>query len=166
MERCLFPARIGISVFIVRMMNIIFPNCTLTWRVKNYVSRQGKVQIGRTKLLFLLWFLDTTFQAWLNTFCSTQLLFVDLKLVSFIKENSHFSSNAKLFFVKYKILWSSPLLNLFSKRATLENSWKIAAMSKETQEYPKNNQLQNSFAPGINEEYIGQVSAEIEGLVT
>ena len=28
----------------------IFPICTLTWRVDNYVSRQEKVQIGETKV--------------------------------------------------------------------------------------------------------------------
>ena len=35
-----------------------------------------------------------------------------------------------------------------------------------TQEYPKNNPSQNSSAPGITEEYITQVSEEIEGRVT
>ena len=39
-------------------------------------------------------------------------------------------------------------------------------MPRETQEYPRNNQSQNSAAPGITEDYIAQVSAEIEGKVT
>ena len=39
-------------------------------------------------------------------------------------------------------------------------------MSRETQEYPTNNQLQNSAAPGITEDYIAQVPEEIEGRVT
>ena len=50
--------------------------------------------------------------------------------------------------------------------ATLRNKWKLAAMARETQEYPRNNQLQNSSAPGITEEYIAQVSEEIEGRIT
>ena len=43
MERCLFPAaRVGIFVFVVNMIKILFTICSLTWRVNNYVSRQGK----------------------------------------------------------------------------------------------------------------------------
>ena len=40
--------------FTVIMINVLFPICTLIWRVNNYVSRQGKVKIGETKALFLL----------------------------------------------------------------------------------------------------------------
>ena len=39
-------------------------------------------------------------------------------------------------------------------------------MSRETQEYPMNNQSQNSSAPRITEEYIAQISEEVEGRVT
>ena len=39
-------------------------------------------------------------------------------------------------------------------------------MTRETQEYPRNNQVQNSAAPGITEDYIAKVSEEIEGRVT
>ena len=39
-------------------------------------------------------------------------------------------------------------------------------MAKETQEYPRRNQSQNSAAPVITEDYIAQVSEEIEGRVT
>ena len=49
---------------------------------------------------------------------------------------------------------------------TLRNKRKLAAVSKETQSYPMNSQLQNSFAPGSTEEYIAQVTEEIEGRVT
>ena len=49
---------------------------------------------------------------------------------------------------------------------TLRNKRKISAMVRETQEYPRNNQSQNSTAPGVTEEYIAQVSEEIEGRVT
>ena len=40
---CLFPARVGISPLINNMTKVLFPICTLIWRVNNYVSRQGKV---------------------------------------------------------------------------------------------------------------------------
>ena len=49
--------------------------------------------------------------------------------------------------------------------ATLRNKWKLAAMARETQEYPRNNQSQNSSTPGITEEYIAQFSG-IERRVT
>ena len=39
-------------------------------------------------------------------------------------------------------------------------------MSRETQELPRKSQSQNTSAPGRTEEYIAQVSAEIEGRVT
>ena len=50
--------------------------------------------------------------------------------------------------------------------ATLRNKRKLAAVSRERQEYPRNSQSQNSSAPGTTEEYIAQVSEEIEGRVT
>ena len=43
---------------------------------------------------------------------------------------------------------------------------KLAAVSRETQEYPQNHQSQYMSAPGITEEYLPQVSGEIEGRVT
>ena len=50
--------------------------------------------------------------------------------------------------------------------ATLKIKRKLAAMARETDEYPKNNRSQNSPAPGITEECIAQVSEEVEGKVT
>ena len=50
--------------------------------------------------------------------------------------------------------------------ATLRNKRKLAAVLRKTQEYPRNSQSQNSSAPGITEEYIAQVSEEIERRVT
>ena len=50
--------------------------------------------------------------------------------------------------------------------ATLRNKRKLAAVARETQEYPRNNQSQNSAAPGITEDFIAQVSEEIEGRVS
>ena len=48
----------------------------------------------------------------------------------------------------------------------MRNKRKLAAMVRETHEYPGNNQSQNSPAPGITEEYIAQVSEEIDERVT
>ena len=33
-----------------KMIKVLFPICTLIWRVNNYVSRQGKVQIREIKV--------------------------------------------------------------------------------------------------------------------
>ena len=45
--------------------------------------------------------------------------------------------------------------------ATRRNEKRLAAMAKETQEYPRINQSQNSAASGITEDYIAQVFEEI-----
>ena len=51
--------------------------------------------------------------------------------------------------------------------ATLRNNQKLAAVSRETQEeHPRNGQSRNTSVPRNNEEYIMQVSEEIEGRVT
>ena len=47
---CLFPARVGIFSFVNNMIKVLFSICTLIWRVNNYVSRQGKVEIGEMKV--------------------------------------------------------------------------------------------------------------------
>ena len=38
-----FPARVGIFNFELMVLKVFFLICILTWRVNNYVSRQGKV---------------------------------------------------------------------------------------------------------------------------
>ena len=51
--------------------------------------------------------------------------------------------------------------------ATLRNKRKLAAVTRETQEeHPRNGQSRNTSVPRINEEYITQVSEEIEGRIT
>ena len=51
--------------------------------------------------------------------------------------------------------------------ATLRNKRKLAAVTRESQEEnPRNGQSRNTFVPRINEEYITQVSEEIEGRIT
>ena len=51
--------------------------------------------------------------------------------------------------------------------ATLRNKRKLAAVTRETQEEnPRNGQSRNTSVPRMNEEYITQVSEEIEGRIT
>ena len=51
--------------------------------------------------------------------------------------------------------------------ATLRNNRKLAAVTKETQQRnPRDGQSRNTSVPRINEEYITQVSEEIEGRVS
>ena len=51
--------------------------------------------------------------------------------------------------------------------ATLRNKRKLAAVTRETQEEnPRNGKSRNTSVPRINEEYITQVSEEIEGRVS
>ena len=51
--------------------------------------------------------------------------------------------------------------------ATLRNKRKLAAVTRETQEeHPRNGQSRNTSVPRINEEYITQVSEEVEGRIT
>ena len=51
--------------------------------------------------------------------------------------------------------------------ATLRNKKKLAGLNKENcDEHPRSNQGQNSSVPRSQEDYITQVSEEIEGRVT
>ena len=51
--------------------------------------------------------------------------------------------------------------------ATLRNKRKLAAVTRETQEeHPRNGQSRNTSVPSFNEEYITQVSEEIEGRIS
>ena len=50
-----FPPESASFSSINNMIKVLFPNCTLIWRVNNYVSCQGKVQIGEVKVRLLLY---------------------------------------------------------------------------------------------------------------
>ena len=68
---------------------------------------------------------------------------------------------------KYGIIQSSILLNTFpSKSANVKKQAKDCSCVKETQRHLRNSQSQNTSAPGNTEEYITQVSEEIESRVT
>ena len=59
--------------------------------------------------------------------------------------------------------WQSFSLRIM---ATLKNKRKVAAVSRDTPEITMNSQSQNTFDPGMAQEYISRVSEEIEGRVT
>ena len=50
--------------------------------------------------------------------------------------------------------------------ATLRNKRKLAAVSRETTETGRNSREQNVLDPELTQDYISQVSEEIEGRVT
>ena len=45
-----FPPGSALQPLMLYLSTVLFPICTLTWRVNNYVSRQEKVWIGETKV--------------------------------------------------------------------------------------------------------------------
>ena len=49
---------------------------------------------------------------------------------------------------------------------TLRNSRKLVAVSRKTPENTRNGQSQNTLDPGLAQEYISEVSGDIEGRVT
>ena len=62
---------------------------------------------------------------------------------------------------------SSSLIKLFpSLMATLRNKRKLAAVSRETPESTRNSRGQNTLDPDLTQDYISQVSEEIEARVT
>ena len=75
-----------------------------------------------------------------------------------IKLISHFSTQI----IKYY-----RLINTFPSKMTTRNKRKLAALNRENcEEHPRSNLAQNSSAPRSQEDYITQVSEEIEGRVT
>ena len=49
-----FPPELASFPLIITMIKVLFPICTLIWRVNNYISRQGKVLIREMKVQLLL----------------------------------------------------------------------------------------------------------------
>ena len=50
--------------------------------------------------------------------------------------------------------------------ATLRSDWKLAAISRDTQECAGDGQSQKTFVPGMTEEYTTEVSEEMEDRIT
>ena len=146
------------------MIKVLFSICNLTWRVNNYISRQGKCTNRRNESTIIIMKYCTVLYnhyrvlfnlikcCWLKKyFCWTTTFSVVLKL---FWDTDYFS------FQTVEIFPSS--MNM----ATFLNKRRLAAMAIESKEYARNNQSQNSAAPGITEGYIAQVSEEIKGRVT
>ena len=79
----------------------------------------------------------------------------------------HFAKTSTVNKIK-NLIHSSKLLSfsLFRIVATLRNKRKLAAVSSDTQESAWNGRSQNTFVPGMTEEYITQMSEEIARRVT
>ena len=45
-----FPLESALLPLMLYLSTVLFPLCSLTWRVNSYVSRQEKVYIGETKV--------------------------------------------------------------------------------------------------------------------
>ena len=117
---------------------------------------------GKRLLLLILWLMHTTVQTSLNSFVRLFWRSLIENYFFFIKGKIPFSLNSGVGFENTKKVQSSQLLNFFPKMATLRNQRKLAVVSMETHEYPRNSHSQSSSAPEITEDYMTQVSEEIE----
>ena len=159
-----FPPESAFFVFMVYMIKTLFPICTLTWRVNNYVCRWGRGINNRNENAVSKWFLYTAVQTTLNDFVRLNWLLL-IGNYSFMKRETTFPLCSRIA-LKIQISQSSPLVNLFLKMATLRNERKLAAVSREAQKYPRNSHSQNTSAPEISEGYLAQVSEKIKRRVT
>ena len=112
-------------------MIILFPICTLNWRVNNYVSRHGKGRNRRNESTvnilykFAAFYFCTTFDM-INCFCLVETF-------SLIKEKINFFVTNKFFFNLHN-------RQSFSLRikAVLRKKRKLAAVSRETPQNTRN----------------------------
>ena len=145
--------------FIDNLIEVLFPICTLTWRVDNYVSRQGKVINRRNEgtigsIQFCTLWYHTHFLKSL-TVCSRW----NFSLI--IRGDIRFCYRIKIQFSFQN--WQNFSLRIM---ATLMIKRNLAAVSRETPENTWNSQSQNSPDPEMAQEYISQISEEVEGKVT
>ena len=65
-----FPTKSASSVFIVNVIKVFSPFCTLTWCVNNYLFHREKIKIAEMKVLIFWWWwkLNTFVRAWFNNF--------------------------------------------------------------------------------------------------
>ena len=126
-------------------------------REKVYIGAKNSSNFSIVKCRFFVWHCTN----YIEYFSSTQWTAFDWKTI-FPKKDKLRSCCTQDLSYKIQIIQSSPLLNLFPKMVTLRNKRKLAAVSREVQEYARSSQSQNLSAPGISEEDIAQVSEEIE----
>ena len=159
-----FPPESVSFVFVINLIQVLFPTCNSTWRVNNYVSGKGDSINKKNKCTknIIKKILYCTVQQILRTSKNQKLLLLEdlLLLKTNLLEHcySQFDEQKNSVFTTVEFFPSSKIIATIKKR-------KLAAMARETQEYPSNNQSENSAAPGITEDYIAQVSEEIEGKV-
>ena len=159
-----FPPESASCAFVDKMIKVLFLFCNLTWRLNNYVCRQREGVNRRNKsTIILMKYCTVIYNHFSSNFQFDQLLLIGNLL--FWKTT---------FSVALKTIWDaknsiSATVEIFpSSRimATLWNQKKLAALSREIQEYPKNNQSQNLAAPGITQDLTAQLSEESKGRVT
>ena len=124
------------------MIQVLFPICTLNWRVNNYVSRQEKV-INRRNESTVFIIKIVAFSVLYSMFPSLTVSHL-LKPFSLIEERS--SSCCK---IKYNSVFTTD--RAFPSES-LRYRRKLAVVSRETPENTRNKQSQNSPDPGMAEE--------------
>ena len=120
MEKCLFPARVGIFFFIVNLIKILFRICTLTWCVTKYCFRQER-GINRRSESTTIKIMYNSVQTVLNyIFHLIDLIgCYCLETIASLKKKLHFRCFQE-FFWRYKITQSSPFFrkdDIFKKWA-------------------------------------------------
>ena len=147
------------------MIKVLFPIFASTWCVNKSVSRQvGGINRRNESTL-----INSEHCAVLH---NNSCVLLKLNNCCFLKTWFCWETtflNCVILILRDKAIQSSQLLKFFPSSKIMETlriGRKIAAIARETQEYPRNNQSQNSAASGITEDYLAQVSKEIEGGVT
>ena len=141
------------------MSKVYFPICTLTWRVNNCFP-PGKNINRRNENRRDSWFLFFPASNLLTVLIQYCKNFLDCIIWS--PKNS-ICSLASTHLIKY--YWLAIIFP--SSKMTTRNKKKMAALNRENcEENPRSNLAQNSGALRSQEDYITQVSEEIEGRVT
>ena len=155
MQKLFFSCQSQHFDFDVVIYKLLFPICTLTWRVNIYVSRQVKSTNRRSESTegqnFVFFPVVLTILTSISNFIS---------VIANCKHQFDFPSRKQ-----------SQLLvtdNTFPiEMAILRNKSKLAALNKEKcEEHLRSNLVQNSIVPRSQKDYITQVCEEIEGRVT
>ena len=92
---------------------------------------------------------------------------LNIKLFGFLTETFSLVIRGDSYCYKHKTsIQYSPLTDYsLSSMATLRIETKLAAVSRETPENTRNSKAQNTIDPELAEDYISQVSAEMEGRI-
>ena len=144
--------------FMDNLNKVLFPICTLNWRVNIMFPSKEKVKIGETKVLLLLY--NFVASGTVLIFSKTLTACFDWNLSFILRVDIRAGYIIKIHFSLHN--WQNFSLRFM---ATLRNKKKLAAVSRETPENTRNSQSQNTLDPGMAQEYISQVSEQIEGRV-